>query len=195
MAAPQVQLRTWTNNRIHVRSVRGVAIGPIRLPASSPGFESRFRNQSQGDRTYFLDSCARIADKPPNRRFGLPGPPSVQQADAGIGKRTNPTPGATSWGFRKFGFSLESSPSRGIPPFDAFWAADDKLREAACPGALGRSVWEGAMDIHHSGTASPYPRVDSPLPSLKRVQDLLTFFWSGFEGNQIMPGFPGHRRS
>lgn len=180
MAAPQVQLRTWTNNRIHVRSVRGVAIGPIRLPASSPGFESRFRIQSLGDRTLFLDSRARFADKPPNRRFGLPGPPSVQQADTGIGKRTNPTPGATSRGFRKFGFSWESSQRREIPPFDAAGATDAKLREAACPSALGRGVWEGGMEVLHSGLASPYPRADSPLPSLKRVQDLLTFFRSGF---------------
>lgn len=44
MAAPQVQLRTWTNNRIHVRSVRGVAIGPIRLPTSPPGLEFGFRH-------------------------------------------------------------------------------------------------------------------------------------------------------
>lgn len=180
MAAPQVQLRTWTNNRIHVRSVRGVAIGPIRLPASSPGFESRFQNRSQGDRTFFLDSRARFADKPPNRRFRLPGPPSVQQPDTGIGKRTNPTPDATSPGFRKFGFSWESSSRRENRPFNAARAKDAKLMEGARPGALGRGVWEGAMDILRGGLASPYPRADSPLPSLKRVQDLLTFFRSGF---------------
>jgi hypothetical protein len=51
MAAPQVQLRTWTNNRIHVRSVRGIAIGPIRLPTKSIGPRSNLlfsRRSSDG---------------------------------------------------------------------------------------------------------------------------------------------------